>query len=175
MIGKIDQPENFYLKYFAENKDKISGLSVPDWINDEETQEEIKEAEEEEDDFTYRRGYIDDFLVSELFVTRLGCEATIVKKDEDEVTITRNPRQARFNIHHNRRVADGLHLEDFDGETAEIDIPPFDIKSGLSPSLFLSLPDPMQEFKKYGNYFSKEKADFAKKPFTHLSKFIFVD
>ena len=49
-----------------------------------------------EDDFTKRTGYIDDFLVSELFVTRLGCMASITKTKEKngevKTTYTREPR-----------------------------------------------------------------------------------
>lgn len=90
-------------------------MSVPDWMN-----ATARKDLEVEDDFTNRKGYIDDFLVSELFVTRLGCEATLEEEeDEDSGEVkseaTRIPREARFNVHHNRRVSQGLHLEDLNG------------------------------------------------------------
>ena len=44
-----------------------------------------------DDDFTKRTGYIDDFLVSELFVTRLGCEAFInMSKTKRDATIKKS-------------------------------------------------------------------------------------
>ena len=157
------------------SRDGIHGLPQPDWIS----REEMKKINVE-DDFTQRTGYIDDFLVSELFVTRLGCEARIrhVKEKNGKVRkeITRSPRTARYNVHHNRRIAEGLHIAGLDGEKADLEIPAFNIKDKQSPSLFLSLPDPMQEFRKV----LKKQMPFltllnANKPFTHLSKFIFID
>ena len=124
------------------SRDGEKGLPTPDWIS----KEEMKKINVE-DDFSQRQGYIDDFLVSELFVTRLGCEASIRKtKDKNgrvETKIRRSPKEARFNIHHSRRVAAGLHIKGLDDELAELDIPDFSVKSSLAPILFLTLPDPM--------------------------------
>eukprot|EP01051_Picozoa_sp_SAG22_P021287 SAG22_NODE_4644_length_1207_cov_0.974729_2_plen_163_part_00 len=40
----------------------------------------------------------DKLLVSELLVTRLGCEATRKKRAKGKVIMTRHPRKARFNV-----------------------------------------------------------------------------
>jgi hypothetical protein len=45
-------------------------------------------------------------------------------------------------------------------------------KKAEPPGLFLSVPEPMSEFK---NIYSKIKIMDPNNPFTHLSKFIFID
>jgi len=52
-----------------------------------------------------------------------------------------------FNVLHHRQVAEGLHLVGLANEKADLKLPEYDIMDSDSPSLFLSLPDPMREFK----------------------------
>lgn len=83
------------------------------------------------------------FLVSELLVTRLGCDARKTTRKDDrgneKVEYQRDPRAARFVVHHSRNVSKGLHVEDMDGEQAAVRIPPFDIRRNDAPPLFLSV------------------------------------
>ena len=66
-------------------------MPTPDWIS----KEKMKNINVE-DDFSNRKGYIDDFLVSELFVTRIGCEASIREtKDKNKRVETKIFRNAR--------------------------------------------------------------------------------
>eukprot|EP00931_Biecheleriopsis_adriatica_P062415 TRINITY_DN37602_c0_g1_i2.p1 TRINITY_DN37602_c0_g1~~TRINITY_DN37602_c0_g1_i2.p1 ORF type:complete len:340 (+),score=53.91 TRINITY_DN37602_c0_g1_i2:717-1736(+) len=115
-----------------------------------------------------------------MLVTRLGCEATKrTEKDKqgnESVIIEREPRVARFNVHHHRQIADGLHLTGLEGEDADLELPAYDIRSEESPSLFLTLPDPMQEFTLYLKHVMAGVSIInANKPFTHLSRFVFID
>ena len=96
IVGTIDQPKNYYRNLFfkrvqLEAREGEKGLPTPGWISPEE----MKKLNVE-DDFSQRQGYIDDFLVSELFVTRLGCEASIRKVKHKngrvETIITRQPK-----------------------------------------------------------------------------------
>lgn len=93
-----------------------------------------------------------------------------------KITIERAPQAARFNVLHHRQVADGLHLVDTDGESADLVLPSYgenDLKKGESPSLFLTLPDALNEFKRfYAKVWNVINAD---KPLTHLSRFIHLD
>jgi hypothetical protein len=150
-----------------------------------------EEALEDED---YRRTVVgcqeDDLLVTDLLITRLGCEAskkvTRHKDGKKTVYIERKPRMSRFNVKHVRQVADGLYIEGMEGRKARLQLPDYLLTSdGPSPSLFLSLPDAIAEFKRWFNrtlfeikLTSRVQAmvqSDANQPFTHLSKFVFVD
>ena len=73
------------------SRDGYHGMPTPDWIS----KEKMKNINVE-DDFSNRKGYIDDFLVSELFVTRIGCEASIREtKDKNKRVETKIFRNAR--------------------------------------------------------------------------------
>ena len=183
LLGHIDQPKNFYMDITNQVKaDKESGKAgfASELAEKGLSADDIPDLK---DDFTKReyaaagRG---SFVVSELLVTRLGCEATRrERKDKNgrtKVEIERNPKQARFNVHHNRQVASGLHVTGLEGEDADLELPEYDVSSEESPSLFLTLPDPMQEFKEHLKYVMAGVGILnANKPFTHLSKFIFLD
>lgn len=174
-IGDIDQPRNKFLKRFdqtdwgkvqlPENFGEISDIAMAKW----EGQEEL-----------IKRKVVpsSNLLLTELFITRLGCAATIEKseyKDSEEIKITRDARQARFNVLHHRRVADGLHIVGEEGEKADLQLPPVLNQRGLAnneiPSLFLSLPDAVSEFKKtwMGNIINADKS------LTHASRFLRLD
>eukprot|EP00918_Siedleckia_nematoides_P052646 GHVU01115017.1.p1 GENE.GHVU01115017.1~~GHVU01115017.1.p1 ORF type:complete len:544 (+),score=88.56 GHVU01115017.1:79-1710(+) len=171
LLGKIDQPSNLYLDMADEVKSgniqlpSNSGIDHSD-INIETTElllpREVKKPS-------------DNLLVSELLVTRLGCEARKTKKKRDDGStyyeISRTARTARFNVQHHRSVAEGLHIVGTAGEAADLVLPEYHLESQEAPSLFLSLPDPMQEFIKFMNWDLVN----ALKPFTHLSRFIFID
>ena len=80
---------------------------------------------------------------------------------------------------HNHRVSDGLHFIDQGsrGDKVDIELPEFGIEelkaNSVSP-LFLSVPDPMNEFKRFAS-FSKWIVKNADTSLTHLSKFIHLD
>ena len=96
MVGRIEQPEQ---ADFGTRRDSIEGLPTP------------SEAVSQK--------CIDEFLVTELLVTRLR----------------QNPEAARYHVHHSRRVAEGLYIEDLENEKAEVNIPPYEAKSNLPPCL----------------------------------------
>jgi hypothetical protein len=82
------------------------------------------------DDYTQRTGsHEGDFIITELLVTRLGCEATREtsqdKNGRETVKITRKARKGRFNVHHSRNVSEGLHLVGICGEKAAIGLPSY--------------------------------------------------
>ena len=170
-IGRIDQPENSFLR-LAE-KVKVGDVDAP---------EDIKAWSQKahyHDTFTStQRSPLGNLLVRELLVTRLGCEAlrkeTKNKHGVREVEITRHPRQARFNVFHERSVAEGLHVVGLAGEAADLELPTYgeaELRAGEAPSLFLSAPDAIREFKEWSGV-SLVNAD---KPLTHLSRFIHLD
>lgn len=192
MVGVINQPPNFY--------DDLAGrISCAQPVGastisaSQRVQEQLKAlgvdlaAGENSPlaSFDFRRQSLvaeegEGYLISELLVTRLGCEAirtTHSDKHGSHVNIERNPRLARFNVHYRRQVSEGLCMTSMSGEIVNLELPPYDITHGDSPSLFLTLPDAFHEFTsflgaKYPGYFNVLNAH---KPFTHLSPFIFMD
>ena len=174
LIGSIDQPKNLYLDLAA--KVKTGSIKLPPGY--EKLGDDIENIE---DDFSQRTAVLgSNLVISELFITRLGCEASKKEQKDKEgnvkITIERAPQAARFNVLHHRQVADGLHLVDTDGESADLVLPSYgenDLKKGESPSLFLTLPDALNEFKRfYAKVWNVINAD---KPLTHLSRFIHLD
>ena len=114
------------------------------------------------------------FALSEIFITRIACLAEEVQ-GKNAKRIVRRPRTNRFNVFHHRNVSDsGLQFVDGHGDMAAIELPEFSevhLKNNDSPSLFLSLPDVMNEYKRYGGFWSNQSAEAL----THKSNFIFVD
>ena len=157
-LGTIDQPN----KYFVKLADLVRGGKV-------EAPTDIKEWSKQaqhHDDFTStERAPTNNLLVRELLVTRRGCEAlrkeTKNKDGGEQVKITRKPRQARFNVFHDRAVADGLHVVGLAGEAADLELPEYgeeELRANEAPSLFLSAPDAIREFKEWsGNRFELVK------------------
>lgn len=193
LLGQIDQPYNELIaigqKFKEEHmRDQKSGLKN---MVDKSSAGALSEVEElaklspdealEPEDYHRTTGLQSgDLLVTDLLVTRLGCEARKkVKKDKNgrrEVSITRKPRRARFNVKHVRQVADGLYIRGLAGRTAQLQLPEYDIGSRAAPSLFLTLPDAMAEFKGYFSGIMPMVTILnSDQPFTHLSKFIFID
>lgn len=170
-LGTINQPENLFLKL----AEKVKSGEV-------EAPKDIKEwsvhARYHDDFSSTQRAPADNLLVRELLVTRLGCEALRKEKVDDkgneEVTITRKPRKARFNVFHDRAVAEGLHVLGLQGEAADLELPSYDereLRANDAPSLFLSAPDAMNEFKRW----SRVNVVNADKALTHLSRFVHLD
>ena len=159
LMGKIDQPPNFFISAL----DSIRGNSRDSSSGEKQAVRQalkshginIDEIPQVDDDYTVRDAQQESgsYIISELLVTRLGCEATRREKQDKNgnvtVKITRKPRAARFNIHHQRQESEGLHLIDAenDNEQASLELPVYDIKGGDSPELFLSLPEAMHEFR----------------------------
>lgn len=183
LIGSIEQPRNFFLDLGSK---VLSGeVKLPKGFDLEKVYK-FDDVERVEDDFSSRQAILGkNLVVSELFVTRLGCEARKrVTKDKNgnrQETISRKSRRARFNVLHHRQVADGLELMDNYGDRAGIKLEDFgsaEMAANESPSLFLSLPDPLKEFKQYfsttqmGKTMGIRNAD---KPLSHLSKFLHLD
>ena len=171
-MGQIDQPQN----YFVGLAEKMKTGQIP---TPPDVQEFIQDSEYIDHFSNQSREPGENLLVRELLVTRLGCEAVRQeKKDkngERKVTITRRPRQARFNVFHDREVAEGLHVVGLTGETADLKLAPYrqeDLAAHESPSLFLSVPDALQEFKKWAPQWGVINAD---KAFTHMSRFLHLD
>ena len=183
LIGSIEQPSNFFLDLGAK---VLSGeVKLPKGFDLEKVYK-FDDVERVEDDFSSRQAILEkNLVVSELFVTRLGCEARKeVTKDKNgnrRERITRSPRRARFNVLHHRQVADGLELMDSYGDRAGIKLEDFgsaEMAANESPSLFLSLPDPLKEFKQFFRTTSMGKVmniANADKPLSHLSKFLHLD
>ena len=181
LIGSIEQPSNFFLDLGSKI---LSGeVTLPKGYGLEDVYK-FDDVERVEDDFSSRQTFLEKNLaISEIFVTRLGCEARrIVTKDKNgnrRERISRSPRQARFNVFHHRQVAGDLELMDSYGDRAGIILEDFgsaEMAANESPSLFLSLPDPLKEFKQFfrtTNFgFGIKNAD---KPLSHLSKFLHLD
>ena len=114
------------------------------------------------------------FALSEIFITRIGCLAKKIR-GKNRMRIIRRPRETRFNVFHHRNVSDGgLQFVDGRGDMADIKLPEFNevnLKNNDSPPLFLSLPDLMNEYKRYAGF----KRFQDGKALTHKSNFIFVD
>ena len=170
-LGAIDQPENLYLK-LAERV-KSGELEAP-----EDIKEWSKQAQYHDDFTRADRAPTASLLVRELLVTRLGCEAVRKEKEDKEgrrrVEITRKARTARFNVFHDRAVAEGLHVVGLAGESADLVLPAYgeaELRAHAAPSLFLSLPDALNEFKRWSS-FGIINAD---KSLTHLSRFVHLD
>lgn len=72
---------------------------------------------------------------------------------------------------HIRQVAPRLYLRGMHGNKASLILPEFNIQDEESSPLFLTLPDAIQEFKSW----FKMGISNPNNPFTHLSKWIFVD
>ena len=189
LMGKINQPENLFLRL---GQDVVEGHSdVPTKYFDGKLR--YDDVEVVQDDFTTREtsqhqhqrdiatgaDMNEGLILSEIFVTRLGCEAKAIKEKNKPVRYKRHKRQGRFNVLHNRRVSDGLHFIDQGsrGDKVDIELPEFGIEelkaNSVSP-LFLSVPDPMNEFKRFAS-FSKWIVKNADTSLTHLSKFIHLD
>ena len=174
-MGQINQPPNFFDSMAVNFENKK--LKLPKNIK-------VDDIERVVDDYSVRQTVLqENLIISELLITRLGCEADkTVTKDDDgnrKVKITRSARKARFNILHHRQVSEGLELVDTKGEKASVVLQKYgdeELRNNDSPSLFLSLPDAMNEFKRWqiavGPYKNIGNAD---KALTHLSKFIFFD
>jgi hypothetical protein len=171
-MGEIDQPENLFLN--LADRVKRGEVKLPPGFK-------YDDVESIMDDFSKRSTVLARSLViNEVFITRLGCEATRKKvktKHGSRIDVTRKPRSARFDVLHHRRESEGLHLVDEDGERIPLLLPHRlaapDLKANLAPSLFLSLPDPMREFKKWmGGTVNIINAD---KSLTHISKFVHFD
>ena len=126
------------------------------------------------DDFSRHHSALrNGLLISELFVTLLGSEATRTETKDKEgnvtIDVTRSKRSARFNVLHHRQSAAGLYISDTNGETAGLRIPKYgekELRAGDSPPLLLSLPDALNEFNRF------TPVSNADKPLTHLSQFI---
>ena len=194
-LGQIDQPNNVLIEIGQKFKKALrSGQFAAEMAGQGNVtgaafaavQNLAKSAPDEAlaaEDYRRREPMLQscEMLVTELLVTRLSCEArktvTEDKKGNKTVKITRNPRRARFNVKHVRQVADGLFLRGMEGEKANLKLPEYDVASEKSPSLFLTLPDAMHEFKTFHALTSLAfiKILNANMPFTHLSKFIFID
>ena len=172
-MGEIDQPANLFLN--LADKVKRGEVMLPKSFK-------YDDLESITDDFSKRSTVLArSLVVNELFITRLGCAATRKKvKNKDgyeRIEITRQPRSARFDVLHHRRESEGLHLVDEGGERIPLLLPHRlaapDLYANLAPSLFLSLPDPMREFKKWmGGTVNIINAD---KSLTHMSKFVHFD
>ena len=188
LMGKIDQPPNFFISAL----DSIRGNSRDSSSGEKQAVKQalsshginFDEIPQVDDDYTVRdvQQGNGSYVISELLVTRLGCEATRKEEKDKEgnvtVKITRKPKAARFNIHHQRQESEGLYLIDAenDNEQAALELPVYDIKGGDSPELFLSLPEAMHEFRGFLSMMMPfVNLVNANKPFTHLSKFIFID
>jgi hypothetical protein len=136
------------------------------------------------DDFSKRIAVMERNLVlSELFITRLSCEATILEVNDSEAS-NRDPRATRFNVLHHRQASDGLHVVDDSGAAADVVLPDFtkeQLERGESPPSLLSLPEVLNEFKR--SWLGGEEVGrrermhdvHALPPFSHLSKFIHLD
>ena len=103
---------------------------------DLENKLKFDDVESVEDDFSSRQAILkENLVVSELFVTRLGCEArksvTRDKEGNEKVRISRNPRRARFNVLHHRQVAGSLEIVDSDGVRAGIKLEDFGSTDGV--------------------------------------------
>lgn len=170
-LGTIHQPSNLYLQLAA----KVSSGEV-------EAPDDIKEwsrrAQVHDDFMSTARAPAESLLVRELLVTRLGCEAvrkeTKDKEGNVQVKITRTPRGARFNVFHDRAVADGLHVVGLAGESADLELPAYgeaELRANAAPSLFLSAPDAINEFKQW----SPVNIINADKSLVHLSRFVHLD
>ena len=190
-IGKVNQPENLFLRL---GSDVLKGKSpVPTKPFFEKYGIKHDDIEVVEDDFSMREttehqrdivlnpdNMNDGLIISETFITRLGCEARQIKKKDKPIRYERDARKGRFNVFHHRRVSDGLYFIDDDRSsrnTADIELPEYGIReleTNDSPSLFLSVPDPMKEFKKWLSFSNMGVAN-ADKSLTHLSKFIHID
>lgn len=94
LIGQIDQPSNMLVdlgKMVAKGDVKIAGI-------DKDVVKDVK------DDYSQRstRHFDAKFILTDLLVTRLACWAyTKTEKDKPDKYI-RNPREARFLVHHSR-------------------------------------------------------------------------
>ena len=183
LMGNIEQPPNFFLDL---GEKVLSGeVKLPKGF-DLENEFKFDDVERVEDDFSSRQAILEkNLVISELFVTRLGCEARkIVTKDKNghrKEKITRKPHRARFNVLHHRKVAEGLEIMDSYGSRAGVKLEDFgsaEMLANESPSLFLSLPDPMKEFKQFFRTTNMGKIvgiGNADKPLSHLSKFLHLD
>ena len=175
LVGDIDQPRNFFMD-LARKVDSGEVVLPPDFgdVSD------IKPLEGEGELLKRKAVLGSNLLLTELFITRLGCEAfrkrTKDKDGKEKIEIERKPRQARFNVLHHRRVADGLHIVGEEGEGADLELPPVlgpeELAKNLDPELFLTLPDALNEFKRLVPGISIINAD---KPLTHASRFLHLD
>jgi hypothetical protein len=175
LMGVVDQPRNFYL-------DQAAGISLGRSREIPASYGKLgRDIENGADDFNQRQAVLgSNLVISELLITRLGCEARIeTSKDKDgNVTrkVKRHPRAARFNVFQHLQVAEGLHLVGSDGESADLILPVYgenELRKGDPPALFLTLPDPINEFKRFAH--GVWWIINSDKPFTHLSHFIHLD
>ena len=176
-VGEVEQPKNLYVD-LAKSVKSGDAKGLPD-----DVVEHLEGVDLDAIDAVRTRAAAKDgdaaqeILISETLVTRNGCEATkktVKNKNGTRVVIKRKPRQARFNVFHERRVADGLHLVGMAGEKADLRLPEFgmtELAASMSPSLFLTAPDAMSEFRELSPY----KFINADKPFLHMSKFLHLD
>merc|ERR1719330_1354527 len=118
LLGQINQPKN----YFVDIYDKVKAAKNSKEGGDADGYRKlvadlaekgvnIDDISEVEDDFSVRTSSAacrEGLVVSELLVTRLGCEASKKtekdKNGKETVTIEREPRAARFNVHHRRQA-----------------------------------------------------------------------
>ena len=214
LLGKVEQPENLYVQLAAQVKsgrapdlpedvaEHLGGVDL-DGIDAARAAQPSgggggggKQGQDAQGG---------GLLVSEMLVTRTACEASATEEDGSLTghsgdTTKRSKRSVRFNVFHEQRVAEGLHLVGLAGEAADVVVPAFGIDalaSGKSPPLFLSAPDAMAELtkahggvglsldspkghltlsRKYGSPVNKMPFfSNADKPFLHMSKFLRLD
>lgn len=119
-------------------------------------------------------GEEDNFVLTELLLTRLGCHMYGTRWVS---------RCVRSTVHHRRNTSEGLHLVGMAGEEAQVHPPPFDVTSENSSPLLLTTPDVQRDLRLWLEDKQMLRAIFETLvgllsksfPFKHLSRFLFID
>lgn len=152
LLGQIDQPNNEMIEIGQKFKEELRnrdghgakrseslGKSPRAFTDVKKLAEESPDEALEAEDYHRSEQMLEsgEMLVTDLLITRLSCEARKkVTEDKDgnqQVTITRKPRCARFNVKHVWQVADGLFVRGMEGGKANLQLPEYDVASEKSP------------------------------------------
>lgn len=194
-LGKIDQPENQFIKIAQMAKKDPNFKPLTDKVAST-TGIKPSDIPDVEDDYTH--AHVDfkgdaAFVMSEMLVARL-CPTVMKKEDKDKnIEIVRKCRNQSYACFYGRKMSEGLHLLDMQGGRLELKppsaalLPQFSpIHHGEAPPLFLPTNNVTDEFLSYirkeGLTVQGKHLDFSKMPPTKitdpdtlLSKFIFID